>query len=123
MLHRLSNEIGGYEIEDAERNSLRYKVYLNLNTREIRINIFDDKKEYINYSFDYTFMYFPNDDNLISMINNYLEDELDDICWIMSKQPKLVNEDHWKPCRFILDSIDKFRYTLKRIFNRVIKGE
>ena len=121
MLYRFNNELSD-ELEHTEMNSLRYKVYLNLNAREIRINIFNDKKEYINCTFDYTFMYFPNDEDLISMINTYIENHLDEVKWSMNSNEKLVSEYHWKPCRFILDSIDKFRYTLKRIFDKVIKG-
>lgn len=118
IVDRYSNEI-----TDAGINSA-YEVYLDLDTREIGFKLFNSKaKVDVDCRFEYTFMYFPEDNELISMINDKLEDEMDNVVYWIEDNSNFAIESDWRPCKSLLDSIDKFRACLKETLKNTLKGE
>ena len=68
-------------------------------------------------------MYFPEDAELISMINSKLDDEMDDVEYWLEDCTNFAVESDWRPCKSLLDSIDKFRACLKETLKNTLKGE
>lgn len=118
IVERYMNEIG-YVGKDTA-----YEVYLDLEEREIGFKLFNSKaKVNIDDTFKYGFMYFPEDAELINIINDKLEDEMDDVEYWLGDCTNFAVESDWRPCKSLLDSIDKFRACLKETLKNTLKGE
>lgn len=118
IVERYMNEIE-YSGKDTP-----YELWLDLEKREIGFKVLNSKnKVNIEDTFEYTFMYFPEDDELISMINSKLDDEMDDVEYWLEDCTNFAVQSDWKPCKSLLDSIDKFRACLKETLKNTLKGE
>ena len=57
------------------------------------------------------------------MINDKLEDEMDNVVYWIEDNSNFAMESDWRPCKSLLDSIDKFRACLKETLKKTLKGE
>ena len=122
MVYNIINEYSN-EIADAGLNA-SYEVSLDLGSRKIIFKVISGKGEIaVDDDFDYGFMYFPEDAELIAIIHNKVEDEMVDVEYWLEDESKFVKEVDWKPCKSLLDSIDKFRACLKETLKNTLKGE
>ena len=119
LVYRIANEYTN-EINEAGKNA-EFEVYLDLAYREIGFTL--NSKNKVNGVFDYNFMYFPEDRELINIISDFLEDDMDNVLYWLNEDSNLVSEENWKSCKSILDSIDTFKTCLKETLKRTLKGE
>ena len=119
LVYKIANEYTN-EITEAGKN-VEYEVYLDLEHRKIGFTLNIKKK--LEAEFDYNFMYFPEDRELINIISDFLEDDMDNVLYWLDEESNLVSEENCKPCKSILDSIDKFRACLKETLKKTLKGE